>query len=385
MNNAKVWTFSIIALTMIGALASFFIPLPADHDALQFYSFFALGVAVAILNIGAAILFIKGFGAFKARLQRAYIILCIGLIIYGLAFIQLPILMATGQLDSLWYHGGIIAIPFIAGATTIFAGARSLTRLFSIKTWAQSYWVVIAVIATVSAALAFMPHTSNSLPEINFDAQNALATWGYIFFGFMAINIWQIKRAAGVAYADALAWLFIAALLSTVMNGFVNTLFVFVMGPDLWQITAIAVLLPSAAAGLFFLRSAYGFNRIGRVADTHEPTIARTFFGKPLQPSKAQKASPVDIVVYVANLVSNRRDIDPILDSVRLITARHAQGHPISPQDEEQLLNVYLQIEQYLLTKEPLRAFTKETLRQDVAQKLQLTVGPQNAFWSKLT
>ncbi len=74
-------------------------------------------------------------------------------------------------------------------------------------------------------------------------------------------------------------------------------------------------------------------------------------------------ATVLDMVTYAAGLASNPADIDPLLDQVRGITARLSADRVLTPIDNSALLGVYLGIEQYLTTKEPLRAFTKEALR----------------------
>lgn len=76
--------------------------------------------------------------------------------------------------------------------------------------------------------------------------------------------------------------------------------------------------------------------------------------------------TPVDLVTYAAELVSNPDDINPVLDKVRSITAHLKPNEPPSPEESKQLFKVYGQIETYLTTKEPLRTFTKEELRKRI-------------------
>ncbi|HSE61806.1 MAG TPA: hypothetical protein VLA88_05950 [Candidatus Saccharimonadales bacterium] len=59
-------------------------------------------------------------------------------------------------------------------------------------------------------------------------------------------------------------------------------------------------------------------------------------------------------------------------------------GESLSPEQEKQLALVYLQLEQYLMTKEPLREFKQEELRQKIhderlkAMLTELTAGSSN-------
>lgn len=84
--------------------------------------------------------------------------------------------------------------------------------------------------------------------------------------------------------------------------------------------------------------------------------------------------SPLDLVTNTASLASNLTDIDPLLDPVRKITATYSPEEALSLTDNEELFNVYLALEQYLTTNDPIRTFTKKELRSrlnpDLASKL---------------
>ena len=88
----------------------------------------------------------------------------------------------------------------------------------------------------------------------------------------------------------------------------------------------------------------------------------------------SQKAKPLDtpleLVTYAAGLVSNQAAIGPTLDIVRSITARLSAGQVPPPEDENKLIDVYLELESYLTTKEPLRNFTTEDLRKRATPEL---------------
>jgi hypothetical protein len=78
----------------------------------------------------------------------------------------------------------------------------------------------------------------------------------------------------------------------------------------------------------------------------------------------------LDLVTYMASLVSNPDDIGSSLDTVRDITARLSPGESLPVDDINQLLGVYLNLETYLTTKEPLRSFTKDDLRKRIPESL---------------
>lgn len=81
-------------------------------------------------------------------------------------------------------------------------------------------------------------------------------------------------------------------------------------------------------------------------------------------------ATFLDVVVYIAGLASRPTEVDPILDPVRELTARLAPDEPLTEAHEDTLCVVYLNLERYLTTKEPLRTFTRQELRNHLGTAL---------------
>ena len=92
---------------------------------------------------------------------------------------------------------------------------------------------------------------------------------------------------------------------------------------------------------------------------------------KPAERQSTKATTILDAIFYLAGLASNPADIDPLLDKVRKITVT---DEVFSAADTLELMRVYLQIEEYLETKEPLRTFTKEELRARLSPELQLQI-----------
>jgi hypothetical protein len=111
-------------------------------------------------------------------------------------------------------------------------------------------------------------------------------------------------------------------------------------------------------------------------------SFLRAFFAGN-QERKETVSTSLDMVTRAANLASNVAYIDPILDDVRVITAKLEPGQSISNDDNTKLIQAYLQIEKYLITKESLRTFTKEGLRarcsEDLRQRLAAYESSDNA------
>lgn len=87
--------------------------------------------------------------------------------------------------------------------------------------------------------------------------------------------------------------------------------------------------------------------------------------------STAQVGTMLELTNYAASLASNMGSVDPFLDEVRRITATTAQPQgSLSADDSRSLINVYLQIEDYLVNKEPIRSFSRDELRVHIIPEL---------------
>jgi hypothetical protein len=71
----------------------------------------------------------------------------------------------------------------------------------------------------------------------------------------------------------------------------------------------------------------------------------------------------LDLVKTAAGFASNQSAIEPLIAETKQISNQSYFGSQLSHTDEEALFNIYLQIEKYLMTADPIRAFNKEELR----------------------
>lgn len=98
-------------------------------------------------------------------------------------------------------------------------------------------------------------------------------------------------------------------------------------------------------------------------------SLLSSLFGSTKQ-QEVQVGTILELTNYAASLASNLESIDPFLDEVRRITASVKPGESPTASDNEALISVYLHIEEYLITKEPVRSFSKEGLRAHIAPDL---------------
>jgi hypothetical protein len=173
---------------------------------------------------------------------------------------------------------------------------------------------------------------------------------------------WRIKQTMGAAYTDAMRWLFYAMLTYAAMSihfvvlsyvGYDNTAY----GRTGAYLGVFAIL------STMFVIAGYKFWQIGI-----EKTVAKS-------------GTALDVVMYAASLATNTSEIDPILDDVRILTAQLDPEHIALTADHERSLGkIYLKLEDYLVSHEPLRKLTKDDLRQRVER--QLPRSDDNPFWS---
>ncbi len=93
-----------------------------------------------------------------------------------------------------------------------------------------------------------------------------------------------------------------------------------------------------------------------------------SLLGKSSAPAKPQ--SLLDSIVYMAGLVSAPASIDVALDQVRQVTSSLQPGQEPSVTQNQMLLKAYLQLEDYLTSREPLRTFSKEDIRQRLSPEV---------------
>jgi len=71
----------------------------------------------------------------------------------------------------------------------------------------------------------------------------------------------------------------------------------------------------------------------------------------------------LDLAKTAAGFVSNQSAIEPLLYEMKQISNQPSFGTILTRSDEDALFRIYLQIEQYLMTSDPIRTFNKEELR----------------------
>lgn len=93
-----------------------------------------------------------------------------------------------------------------------------------------------------------------------------------------------------------------------------------------------------------------------------------------------KNTTPLDAVLYLAMLVSRPEKVDPMLDTVREITAQSsAKSNELSAQEQAKLQAVCNKLATYLINEEQLRGFTKEDLERRLQERFD--AGVARRWW----
>lgn len=84
---------------------------------------------------------------------------------------------------------------------------------------------------------------------------------------------------------------------------------------------------------------------------------------------KSPATTRVDRIIQLARLGSDPQAIDPLLDSLRLVTSTWDGVSPLPPESETRLVELEKNLRSYLLNKDPLRNFTTQTLETHLKTK----------------
>lgn len=96
--------------------------------------------------------------------------------------------------------------------------------------------------------------------------------------------------------------------------------------------------------------------------------IFKNFFNSKQQTEIMTTA--LDLAKTAAGFASNQSDIEPLLYRIEQISSHLSSGALLTESDEAALFRIYLQIEHYLMTADPIRTFNREELRSKASRGL---------------
>src|SRR5687768_11564295 len=223
MNTPSKTAIAVIIVTILGYLASFFIPAPTSwaDSSLDFHWTLANSVLYTLLHAGAAVLFISGVSAYKAELRAAYIKIALGIALVGGGLAQVVFLNIFDLIQTPWVQYGGVMLPFVVAGLAIYFGVRSMATLIGIQSPLKNLWFVLPMLVICITVVTLLPHASSPLPEFSFDIANAISMWDVVLYAASLGLVLQIKARSGSHYAKAITWLSIGLIGSVVITLYV--------------------------------------------------------------------------------------------------------------------------------------------------------------------
>ncbi len=355
-----------IVLAVTGSMAPVF-PFHQWHAPVFTFAYNGLAPVFApffgISFLGAAFLFLRALPAFKVSMRRAYAFVIAAIVCSAITFVTPSVSVIFNLRTDPAFTTFTAGVPDLLAVLFLFESMREFSGLIKVKSFVAHWYVAAPLVLAIVVALFFVPYPS-WVPHD--DVSKGIIGATALLEGFIilsAIIAGRIRGAIGEVYKQSMAWLFAALCVESIECG-LSLVYRFIPAGQFNDIFTNLIFQPAILAlSLFYLKAGASFMATTeQVAEIHEP---------------------LEMVMSAAQLASNPRDIDKILDELRSITAELIKGQAFSPEQESALLHIYLTLENYLTTREPIRNFTREELRRkfDAAllTKLQQLEGHKDA------
>lgn len=138
-----------------------------------------------------------------------------------------------------------------------------------------------------------------------------------------------------------------------------------------WYYTGNLTVVFMFIASAFILYGGYSLREIAEISSNYKPN----------------RISPdplvfVEVVTYVSGLVSRPSELDLMLDDLRAVTSQiDTAQKALSDRQQQAVINVYRQVEDYLVKSEHLRIYSRDRLRTDIVAKFKLNTAEIQLLW----
>ena len=320
-----------------------------------------------VMSFGAAWFFLSGLNNFKPGLRKAYILLCIGAVAFGLSQAQLiPVSYLHAQW---WVTNGLFTLPYMTSFIFFFLGMRQFAKVLGVKTRWTSWPLAILTSVGVAVVLVMVPHAPSVLESSQYMTVVGFTTVVSTFFAFAAGAAFRLRREIGSLYTKALTWLAIG-LAAGVIGG-AHYVFVEMVVRIDWYYAGNLTVLFMFTSSVLTLYAGYAVREINEITSKYTP----------------ERVSPdplvfVEIVTYMSELASRPRDLDVALDDLRAVTSQLSPGQSrLEVTQEKKIISVYRKIEAYLIEKERLRIYTRDNLRKNIVKQFKLNDKETRKLW----
>jgi hypothetical protein len=359
--SSQITAFTVIFVSAVIAALCFFIPVaPTVKDPFMAHVRTAFAAVLGILYSGSALWFFGGLKDFRTQLRTAYVLLGAGLIIFTIAWWQLPIFGLFDLWHTAWATGGGVILIFILGAFLIYLAIRQIGKTLSFKPKESSLPLVlgITIVVTILSGIAAKYFVQYELESVEIYIAAVSTTACFFFFGGSLAR--KIVKNIGAAYKSAIRWqsLFLFVLFFGALHEGITTLFLTIGDP--YEDYGI-YLWPFIVAGFVILKATYEFRLLTSIVVLDEKSA--TVMEKP------NDRDYIDSIVALEQLASRPKDIEPQLDEMRLVTSEIKSNVPLSDSGKVRLMHVYAQVESYLMNNDPLRKFEQVELRMHITPR----------------
>lgn len=370
-NIVLIWLS--IVFTVLVCLWALTLQVPANWpttDISGFHTQLVMNLIVGTTHVTGAILFLINLDVYKAKLRRAYIILALGVTLAGVGTLQNTIITLLSWWDTPYGSSGLTMLPFLLSGFTLYIAIRAFARLVAVEYILTKFRIVIPVVVGLVLLSTLLPHMqAPNMTEATYDILVAITMWSGMFMVLAGLVNYKTQQSVGQHYRHAMKWLTRALFTSGAVLLYVGFFTLIDSGFDIVIYTFNG--LTTVVSGLVWMRAGYAFALTK--SSQEDLSLLKALFGLRRKEPKDYD-SAIDMVTSAAGLVSNAQEIDPTLDKVRTVTSKLVPGESLSAEDTAKLIDAYLQIEQYLTTKEAIRTFTTEELRERLSPTLRQLV-----------
>lgn len=353
MKIIRIVTIIIVLVAAAASSLPFVVPSTSGSLPKDFESAAALTIFFAILGIGAALLFGLGLSGFKTAFRKSYAFLCAGLTLHGLGMMAFPIIIMYTPFFRSDLPKILGDLPYLVGTVLIYLGLLYFARLLELKTKAIQLKLVLPAALGIALLTWLLPHVGLATSDLTFDLVQSILWFECIFSILSLVLIVKLRRTASLRYTRPLSWLLTALVLNSLAGLVYVGMYYFLVPGEAAAATVYELVgLVYALTNSVFMIAGYSFNRLTRAVEQQQPN-----------------GTIIDVLIYMAGLASQPRAVEPLMDPLRVVTASYVPGRPLTDKSLAQLAATYENVESYLITKEPLRKFTRDDLRRSIQHK----------------
>lgn len=222
-----------------------------------------LGIALffVTIHLGAAWMFWTGLKNFKDETRHAYFPICIGIALVGLTMLQVPLALAAGQYDSLWFRYGTSGLFITIAAGLIYVGVRRFALLSRLSSRLTKLPIVIGLCLGLSIFMSILPRAASDVPAWIMIMSFFILTTGATLAFTAAWLVALARKSLGIVYKRPMAW-FMASL---IISGFTFAQFALlqvIATPDNAYESQGFATMPLVVSAFVLLKASTSFRRI---------------------------------------------------------------------------------------------------------------------------